>query len=168
MKTDADKAVAAKVRAYIAAYADSMPPENVDGSFIRQAVLTSLSVETDTNNAKATYSIVVPPLCSNNRVTKNMHGGAVATFFDNATSMAVFACKNAWEDSGVTRSLSVTYFRPAVEGEEIVIESEVLQLTKRLATIRGVMKKASDGTVVAICQHDKYRLSRLPPGRAKI
>lgn len=168
MQTEADKAIAAKIRKYVSAYADSMPPENVDGSFIRHSVLTSLTAETDTSNAKATFTIAVPPFCSNNRVTKNMHGGAVATFFDNATSMAVFACKNAWEDSGVTRNLNVTYFRPAVEGEMIAIESEVLQLTKRLATIRGVMKRVSDGTLIAICQHDKYRPSRLPPGKAKI
>lgn len=168
MQTEADKAIAAKIRKYVSAYADSMPPENVDGSFIRQSVLTSVTAETDTSNAKAIFTIAVPPFCSNNRVTKNMHGGAVATFFDNATSMAVFACRNAWEDSGVTRNLNVTYFRPAVEGETIAIESEVLQLTKRLATIRGVMKRVSDGTVIAICQHDKYRPSRLPPGKAKI
>lgn len=168
MQTEADKAIAVKIRKYVSAYADSMPPENVDGSFIRQSVLTSVTAETDASNAKATFTIAVPPFCSNNRVTKNMHGGAVATFFDNATSMAVFACRNAWEDSGVTRNLNVTYFRPAVEGETIAIESEVLQLTKRLATIRGVMKRVSDGTVIAICQHDKYRPSRLPPGKAKI
>lgn len=169
MESETDKAIAAKIRKYVETYANSMPPENIDGSFIRQSVLTSVSAETDTSNAKATYKITVPPLCSNNRVTKNMHGGAVATFFDNATSMAVFAaCKNPWEDSGVTRNLNVTYFRPAVEGEVIIIEAEVLQLTKRLATIRGVMTRERDGVVVAVCQHDKYRQSRVPPGKAKI
>lgn len=168
MHSEADRAIADKIRKYIAAYAAGMPPENIDGSFIRQSVLTEVTLESDTSNAKVTWSIAVPPLCSNNRITKNTHGGAIATFFDNATSMAVFACKNAWEDSGVTRNLNVTYFRPPVEGERITIESEVLQLTKRLATIRGVMKRESDGTVLAICQHDKYRPSRLPPGKPKL
>jgi acyl-coenzyme A thioesterase 13 len=168
MQSEADKSAADKIRSYVSAYADSMPPENIDGSFIRQSVLSSATVESDTSNAKAVWKIDVPVLCSNNRTTKNTHGGAIATFFDNATSMAVFACKNAWEDSGVTRSLNVTYFRPPVEGEPITIECEVLQLAKRLATIRGVMKRDSDGTVLAICQHDKYRPSRPTPGKPKL
>lgn len=157
-----------KIRSYVSAYADSMDPKNIDGSFVRQSVLESVTKETDSSNAKAIWSIVIPPLCINNRVTKNMHGGAVATFFDNSTSMAVFGCKNAWEDSGVTRNLNVTYFRPAIEGEKITIECEVLQLTKRLATIRGVMKRDSDGTVLAVCQHDKYRPARVAPGKPKL
>jgi acyl-coenzyme A thioesterase 13 len=168
MQSQTDKSAADKIRSYLGAYAASMPPNNIDGSFIRQAVLTSVTTESETSNAKAIWSLVIPPLCSNNRVSKNIHGGAVATFFDNATSMAVFACKNAWEDSGVTRNLNVTYFRPPVEGETIMIESEVLQLTKRLATIRGIMRRDSDGTVLAICQHDKYRPSRPTPGMPRL
>lgn len=168
MHSEAEKSAADKIRSYIGAYADSMPPENIDGSFIRQAVLSSVTTESDASNGKIVWSLVIPPLCSNNRVTKNIHGGAVATFFDNATSMAVFACKNDWGHSGVTRNLNVTYFRPPVEGDRITIECEVLQLTKRLATIKGVMKRDSDGTVLAICQHDKYRPSQPMPGKPKL
>lgn len=168
METEADKAAAEKMRKFSDTYAASMPPDNIDGSFVRQAVLTSVTAETDTTNAKSTYTIAVPPLLSNNRVTKNMHGGAIATFSDMATSMAVLGCRNAGTDSGVTRNLNVTYLRPPVEGESILMESEVLQLTKRLVTVRGVMKRASDGTVLAICQHDKYRSGRPPPYIAKI
>jgi hypothetical protein len=40
-------------------------------------------------------------------------------------------------------------------------------LTKRLATVKGVMRRVSDGTVLAICQHDKYRPSVVAPGKPK-
>lgn len=169
MQPPTEAAIATKIKSYISAYAASMPPTNIDGSFIRKAVLTSVSPETPTSNAKTTHTLTIPPLVSNSLQTGNMHGGAVATFFDNATSMAVFACTHAWEGtSGVTRNLNVTYFRPAREGEVVEIESEVLQLTKRLATIRGVMRRVEDGMVVAVCQHDKYRSSLGPGGRARI
>jgi acyl-coenzyme A thioesterase 13 len=168
MQSEADKSAADKIRSYVGAYADSMPIENIDGSFVRNATLSSVTRESDASNAKITWSLVVPLLVSNNRFTKSTHGGAIATFFDNGTSMAIFACKNAWEHTGVTRNLNVTYFRPPIEGEQITIECEVLQLAKRLATIRGVMKRDSDGTVLAICQHDKYKQTLPNPGKPKL
>jgi acyl-coenzyme A thioesterase 13 len=159
MASEASKSAADKIRTYIGAYADSMPLDNIDSGFVRHATLKSVTEGSDTNNAKIVWSLVIPPLCGNHPVAKTIHGGAIATFFDNATSMAVFACKKPWEHSGVTRNLNVTYFRPPVEGELIEVECEVLQLASRLATIKGVMRRESDGTVLAICQHDKYRQS---------
>jgi len=168
MDSNPDKSAADLIRSYIDKYADSMPSQNIDSGFVRNATLKSVTKSTDTSNAKVVWSLVIPPLCGNNPVHKTIHGGAIATFFDNATSMSVFACKNPWEHSGVTRNLNVTYFRPPVEGELITIECEVLQLAKRLATIRGVMKRESDGTVLAICQHDKYRQTLPTPGKPKL
>lgn len=168
MNSEKDKAAADTIRKFLSRYAANMPSDNFDAGFIRAADLTAVTAETDSDNARITYSLAIPPLCSNNRTAKTIHGGAVATFFDMATSMAIIACKNTWEDTGVTRNLNVTYFRPPIEGELITIESEVLQLTKRLATIKGVMKRVSDGTVLAICQHDKYRPSRVTPGKPRL
>jgi acyl-coenzyme A thioesterase 13 len=166
MHSEKDKAVAAVIDRFLKGYGSKMPANNFDSGFIRASKITSVSAETDTANAKITYSLTIPPLYANNPIAKTTHGGAIATWFDMATSMAVIACKNTWEEgTGVTRNLNVTYFRPPVEGEEITIESEVMQLTKRLATIKGVMKRVSDGTVLAICQHDKYRPSRVTPGK---
>jgi len=152
-----------KIYKYINAYGDAMPLENIDRGFVRHATLKSVTEESDTNNANIVWSLTIPPLCGNSPIAKTIHGGAIATFFDNATSMAVFACKNHWGHSGVTRNLDVTYFRPPLEGERIEVECEVLQLASRLATIKGVMKRESDGTVLAICQHDKYRQSAAKP-----
>jgi hypothetical protein len=64
MQSQTDKSAADKIRSYLGAYAASMPPNNIDGSFIRQAVLTSVTTESETSNAKAIWSLVIPPLCS--------------------------------------------------------------------------------------------------------
>jgi acyl-coenzyme A thioesterase 13 len=168
MDSEKDKALATKINTFLKSYGAKQPPNNFDAAFIRASKITSVACETDTSNAKITYSLAIPPLYANNPIAKTTHGGAIATWFDMATSMAIIACKNTWEEgTGVTRNLNVTYFRPPVEGEEITIESEVMQLTKRLATVKGVMRRVSDGTVLAICQHDKYRPSVVAPGKPK-
>ena len=169
MTSEKEKAIAATINKFLAGYAAKQPPNNFDAAFIRASKITSVATETATSNAKVTYSLAIPPLYANNPIAKTTHGGAIATWFDMATSMAVIGCENTWEEgTGVTRNLNVTYFRPPVEGEEISIESEVMQLTKRLATIKGTMRRASDGTVLAICQHDKYRPSQVAPGKARL
>ena len=168
MPSEAEKSAEDKIRTYIGAYGDAMPLQNIDSGFVRHATLKSVTEESDTSNAKIVWSLVIPPLCGNHPAAKTIHGGAIATFFDNATSMAVFACKKPWEHSGVTRNLNVTYFRPPLEGELIEVECEVLQLASRLATIKGVMRRESDGTVLAICQHDKYRQTLPSPGKPKL
>jgi acyl-coenzyme A thioesterase 13 len=169
MDSEKEKAIAATIDKFLKGYGAKQPPNNFDAAFIRASKITSVSSETDTTNAKVTYSLAIPPLYANNPIAKTTHGGAIATWFDMATSMAIIACKNTWEEgTGVTRNLNVTYFRPPVEGDEITIESEVMQLTKRLATVKGTMRRASDGTVLAICQHDKYRPSRVAPGKPRL
>jgi acyl-coenzyme A thioesterase 13 len=169
MDSEKEKAIAATIDKFLKGYGAKQPPNNFDAAFIRASKITSVASETDTTNAKVTYSLAIPPLYANNPIAKTTHGGAIATWFDMATSMAIIACKNTWEEgTGVTRNLNVTYFRPPVEGDEITIESEVMQLTKRLATVKGTMRRASDGTVLAICQHDKYRPSRVAPGKPRL
>jgi acyl-coenzyme A thioesterase PaaI-like protein len=46
--------------------------------------------------------------------------------------------------------MNVTYFLPPMEGDLVHFESEVLHYTKKLATIRGVMRRDRDGTVLAV------------------
>ena len=52
----------------------------------------------------------------------------------------------------------MTYIRPIAEGEEILIESTVVHAGKRLATMHGVMKRKSDGAVMATCEHGKVSI----------
>ena len=91
----------------------------------------------------------------------NAHGGAVALIFDMCTSMclAPFARQDFWLFGGVSRTLNVTYMRPILQGTTVLIECEVLQVGKRLATIRGVMKSKADGRVLCSCEHNKASIS---------
>lgn len=90
----------------------------------------------------------------------NLHGGCTATLFDICTTVALapIARPGFWVFAGVTRTLNVTYIRPIAEGEEIVIESEVVHAGKRLCMIKGVMRRKSDGAIMATCEHGKVSI----------
>lgn len=85
---------------------------------------------------------------------------------DLCTTMAAapLAAPGFWQFGGVSRGLSVTYLRPAPSkgGEEVVIECEVLQIGKRLATIKGEMKERKKGgeigEILALCEHNKVSI----------
>jgi acyl-coenzyme A thioesterase 13 len=82
-------------------------------------------------------------------------------FFDMTTSLAIIGCNfPGWESLGASRNLNVTYLKPPVEGDDCIIEAEVVQIGKRLAMTRGVMKRAKDGVLLAICEHQKYMANK--------
>jgi acyl-coenzyme A thioesterase 13 len=94
----------------------------------------------------------------------NMHGGAIALVFDMCTTMcaAPMAREDFWWFGGVSRNLSVTYLRPVRMGMIVEIHCEVLQMGKRLATIRGELREKVDapgrGNVLCVCEHNKASL----------
>ena len=63
-----------------------------------------------------------------------------------------------WERQ-TSSSLNTTYFRPAVEGETLLLEAEVVQAGKRLAMTRGVMKRAKDRAIISTCEHHIVNLT---------
>jgi acyl-coenzyme A thioesterase 13 len=73
------------------------------------------------------------------------------------TSMAVAPVSRAgfWDQGHVSRTLNCTYMRPAVMGEECLVESEVVHLGKRMGVVRGVIKRKKDGVVLYTCEHGK-------------
>lgn len=97
----------------------------------------------------------------------NMHGGAVALVFDMCTTVCTgpIAERNFWWFGGVSRKLDLTFLRPVKVGSTIVIECEVLQIGKRLATIRGVMKDKVDGRILAVGEHNKVSISFVEPSK---
>ncbi|KAG6224659.1 hypothetical protein E4U34_000122 [Claviceps purpurea] len=94
----------------------------------------------------------------------NLHGGAAATLFDLCTTMPLVLISKPgfWQFLGVTRNLNVSYFRPVPKGEEVVIEAEAVQVGKRLATLKGVMRRKRDGEIVSICEHLKANIDPEP------
>ncbi|KND88805.1 Acyl-coenzyme A thioesterase 13 [Tolypocladium ophioglossoides CBS 100239] len=103
-----------------------------------------------------TYT-VQPDHC--NRL-QNLHGGAAATLFDFCTTMPLTLVNRPgfWQYLGVTRTLNVTYMRPARSGEEVTIECHIVQVGKRLTSLRGVMKRKSDGQLLCMCDHGKANI----------
>lgn len=82
-----------------------------------------------------------------------MHGGAVSLVFDMCTTMAAApaASKDWWEFGGVSRGLSLTFLRPIARGTEVLIECEVLQMSRRYGersfafeAIKRALKEFSD------------------------
>ncbi|KAK3066436.1 hypothetical protein LTR53_017218, partial [Teratosphaeriaceae sp. CCFEE 6253] len=149
------------INRFVQGYAAAMPPTNFDQPFNRACRCVAATLESPISPATATFHLTIPPtyLNSPDPASPTIHGGAMAQWFDATTSMPLLCVRKVWAEtwSGVTRSLSVTYLRPPKEGEEIVIEAEVIQCARRMATVRGVMKRRSDGAVLATCQHDKAR-----------
>jgi len=63
-----------------------------------------------------------------------------------------------WAFAGVSRTLNVTYIKPIPAGEEVLVEGEVIHAGKRLCSIKGVMRRKTDGAVLAICEHGKVSI----------
>lgn len=113
--------------------------------------------------AVVTFSFPVKKFYTN--IMGSLHGGAQATIFDALTTLALQAVaepeKGQWlEGGGVSRTLNVTYLRPAPIGEKILCECEIVHAGKRLCFLRGVMKRERDGAIISTCEHNKSIVER--------
>ncbi|KAH6631610.1 HotDog domain-containing protein [Chaetomium tenue] len=127
--------------------------------------LTVHSVSPDGPHPSVTFSFIVQPQHCNR--LNNLHGGCTASLFDFCTStvLAVIARPGFWSYLGVTRTLNTTYLRPAPAGCEVRIECEIVQVGQRLCSLRGTMRRADNGAVVATCEHGKVNTD---PGVVKV
>ena len=159
MTAEENESAKARMQAFIAGYAKVMPTTNFDIPFTNSVSVLSAVFDSPPNKtAKASFAFTIPKRYINNPGPgREIHGGAIATFFDNITSTALLACRDYW-GQGVSRNMNVTYSRPPREGDRVVIEAKVVQIGRRLVTIQGVMKRESDVVVLAMCLHEKVRL----------
>jgi acyl-coenzyme A thioesterase 13 len=134
-------------------------PQGWGSSLIRDSlVLVSAS---STPHGTTTFHYTVQPSHCNR--LGNLHGGCISTIFDFCTTSALcpIAKPGFWAFAGVSRTLNVTYIRPAPVGERVLVVSEVVHAGKRLCSLKGVMKRESDGAVMAVCEHGKVSID--PP-----
>jgi len=119
-------------------------------------IVASARTESANNStAKATFTFTTPLVYVNNpRPEQITHRGAIATFFNNCTSVTLIASKRYF-GQGVSRSMNVTYFRPLIAGEKAYVETEVLSISRRIATVQGTLRRQSDGALLAMCIHEK-------------
>ena len=71
---------------------------------------------------------VTPTMCN---PAGTLHGGAICTLVDVCTTVALVTARK-WDNPGATRTLSTTCLVPVLAGEEIEVESELLQIGKKM------------------------------------
>lgn len=108
---------------------------------------------TDVSPGRTSYRMTIArPLCNK---SGNLHGGMAATILDNLTSTALLTlAKPGFLDGGhVSRTITMSYLRPAPMGSEVEIECEVVAAGKNTANLRGEIKVG--GKTAVTCVHDK-------------
>jgi len=123
--------------------------------------LQLVSTSEDLAHPKVVFRYVVQPEHCNG--LGNLHGGCAATIFDFCTSVAIMplARPGHWSYFGVSRTLSTTYLRPVPRGATVLIECEVVQLGRKLCSLRAEMRREEDGVVLVTCEHGK--VNKDPP-----
>lgn len=105
--------------------------------------------------ARAVFELeVLPEMCN---PMDNMHGGAVATIADMATTMAAAPAseKGFWEFGGVSRTLSVTYLAPMPKGSTVLVDCKLVSVGGRLSLIRCAFKDRDSKALLALAEHGK-------------
>lgn len=110
----------------------------------------------------------------------SMHGGCVATLYDNLSTYSVAVLDKYWDDfnptkekiedyalkfiskvqpdMGVSRQLQVIYLRALVPGQKVYMEVNLVSSSKRFATYTARMYD-DQGRVYSTMTHDKAKTS---------
>jgi acyl-CoA thioesterase len=89
-----------------------------------------------------------------------LHGGVTFAFADSAFAFA----SNAYNKLSVSLTASMTYSKPAKEGDTIVATAIELSLTNKTATYDVVITNKNTGETVALFRGTVFRTSRLVIG----
>src|SRR5438045_3832372 len=74
-----------------------------------------------------------------------LHGGVITALLDETMGWAIFH-QGIW---GVTAKLDVTFKRPVLVGEELVVTGELVRERGRTIDTKGSVARASDGEILA-------------------
>ncbi|KAI1135765.1 HotDog domain-containing protein [Hypoxylon sp. FL0543] len=128
-----------------------------------------------------TFKFTVQPVHANG--LGNLHGGCAATLFDACTTQPLHLISRPgyWQryyvkmfpflfkvmsdfgmrryNTGVSRTLNVTYLRPVPVGSSVHIKCEVLHAGRNLCALRGEMRAVTEdgreGPLLVVCEHGK-------------
>ena len=119
-------------------------------------ILPSLKLHSsDKDKWKCTFAFTAEQIHCNHIGT--LHGGCTASLFDFCTACPLVYINKAgyWLFLGVSRNLNINYIRPAMCGETVLIECEIVHVGQRQCSLRGVMRRQEDGSILATCDHGK-------------
>ncbi|CAG9997528.1 unnamed protein product [Clonostachys byssicola] len=135
---------------------DDFKGKDWTSSLLPHMSLVDLTLELPHPSITLSYT-VQPEHCNQ---LKNLHGGCASTLFDFSTSMAIVLVSRPdfWNYLGVSRTLNVTYLRPVPSGTEVLVHNEIVQIGKKMTTLRGTMRRRSDGALLAVCEHGKVNV----------
>ncbi|KAF2149459.1 hypothetical protein K461DRAFT_246253 [Myriangium duriaei CBS 260.36] len=117
------------------------------------------AVKDTKNNVRMVLSFVVQHEYLNRAGT--LHGAAQTLFFDIGTTMLLSPIARAptfWSSLGISSSLNVTYLRPAMEGESLLMKCETVRVGKSMAVLRGTIFREKDNAAISTCEHIKYNV----------
>lgn len=90
-----------------------------------------------------------------------LHGGMGATILDQAMGFIAF-CAKPKEGISPTVQLNVTYHRPLIPGEDVVVRVKLLSVTRSLINLSAEAAQASSpericltGSATCFCKHTK-------------
>lgn len=150
------------------AHIAATPEGNFDSDLSPKVKILAGSVSADGTSGSAKFSIDFPKTFINIQ-HGGVHGGAIATVLDNVMncSVAVLAIPGTgrWQHGGLTKDLSISYMKMVKIGDEVTIDVDIVCASAKAATIRGTMRSAKDGKVLAVCGMEKVAMK--PRGQSK-
>jgi uncharacterized protein (TIGR00369 family) len=114
---------------------------------------------------KATFGLQIKREMCN--FTGNLHGGCAATIIDDITTLIVLAISrdDFYQQGGVSRNLSTTYFRPIPVDTHVKIVCEVVDAGKRLVKLRAGIYRADTGKLCVHGENEKSNSDQRPKAK---
>lgn len=93
-------------------------------------------------------------MCNNN---DDLHGGCATTYIDGLTTvlLATISQPGFYSQFGVSRNLSITFFRPIRRGTDVRLVCTVVNAGKKLAALRAELYRADTGELCVMGENDK-------------